>query len=108
MAALNPIQIDQTPDANNDPLDNYLGKPIPDWSGGFGGSVTLYKRWRLNTLFEYRAGNFTVTNLTTAFRNSLGIALNSVATATVDSRLQNPATPAEQRLARRARRGRTT
>jgi hypothetical protein len=99
VAALNPIQVDETPDPNNDPLDNYLGKPIPDWSGGFGGTLTLFKRWRVNTLFEYRAGDFTVTNLTGAFKNALGIALNSKATATVDARLQNPATSADQRLA---------
>ena len=98
VTALNPIQVDQTPDPNNDPLDNYLGKPFPDWSGGFGGSVTFRRSWRLNTLFEYRAGDFTVTNLTRAFRNSLGIALNSRETAQVDARLQNPATTAEQRL----------
>ncbi len=98
VAALNPIQLDQTDDPNNDPLDNYLGKPIPDWSGGFGGTVTFFRNWRLNTLFEYRAGNFTVTNLTSAFRNSLSIALNSRETAQVDSRLQNPATSPEQRL----------
>ncbi|MGZ8412715.1 MAG: SusC/RagA family TonB-linked outer membrane protein [Gemmatirosa sp.] len=98
VAALNPIQVDESPDPNNDPLDNYLGKPIPDWSGGFGGTVTLFKRWRVSTLFEYRAGDFTVTNLTNAFRNALGIALNSKETATVDARLQNPATSAEQRL----------
>ena len=98
VAALNPIQVDQTADPGSDPLDNYLGKPFPDWSGGFGGTVTIRRNWRLNTLFEYRAGDFTVTNLTTAFMNSLGIAQNSRATATIDSRLQNPATTAEQRL----------
>jgi TonB-linked SusC/RagA family outer membrane protein len=98
VAALNPIQVDRTPDQQNDPLDNYLGKPVPDWSGGFGGTITVHRNWRLNTLFEYRAGNFTVTNLTTSFMNALGIAQNSRATATVDARLQNPATSAEQRL----------
>ena len=99
VAALNPIQVDQTADPSNDPLDNYLGKPIPNWSGGFGGTVTVRKNWRVNTLFEYRAGDFTVTNLTTSFMNALGIALNSRQTAEVDARLQNPATSAEQRLA---------
>ena len=98
VAALNPIQVDQTADPGNDPLDTYLGKPFPDYSGGFGGTVTFRRNWRLNTLFEYRAGDFTVTNLTTSFMNSLGIAQNSRATATIDSRLQNPETSAEQRL----------
>jgi hypothetical protein len=98
VTALNPIQIDQTPE-NGDPLDHYLGKPFPDWSGSFGGTLTLFRNWRLNTLFEYRAGDFTVTNMTTAFKNALTIALNSERTANLDSKLQNPATPAQERLA---------
>jgi hypothetical protein len=98
VTALNPIQIDQTPE-NGDPLDHYLGKPIPDWSGSFGGNLTLFRNWRVNTLFEYRAGNFTVTNMTSAFKNALTIALNSEETASLDSKLQNPSTPAQERLA---------
>ena len=96
VTALNPIQLDQ--DGNGDPLDHYLGKPLPDWSGAFGGTLTLFRNWRLNTLFEYRAGNFTVTNMTSAFKNALTIALNSETTASLDAKLQNPATSAQERL----------
>ncbi len=92
VAALNPIPF-QTNDST------YYGKPFPNWSGGFGGTLTVRRSWRLNTLFEYRAGDFWVTNMTGAFQNALTIALNSPRTANLDAALQNPATPAEQRLA---------
>lgn len=51
-------------------LSHFLGKPAPDWSGSFGGSVTLLRDFSVQTLFEYRAGNFFVNNLTGAFRQS--------------------------------------
>jgi hypothetical protein len=92
VAALNPIPF-QTNDST------YYGKPFPNWSGGFGGSLTVRRNWRLNTLFEYRAGDFWVTNMTGAFQNALTIALNSPRTANLNATLQNPATPAAQRLA---------
>jgi TonB-linked SusC/RagA family outer membrane protein len=92
VAALNPIPF-QTNDST------YYGKPFPNWSGGFGGTLTVRRNWRLNTLFEYRAGDFWVTNMTGAFQNALTIALNSPRTANLDAALQNPATPAAQRLA---------
>jgi len=93
---LNPIQVDQN--GNGDPLDHYLGKPVPDWSGSFGGTVTLFRNWRIYNLFEYKAGNFTVTNLTGAFKNALTIAGNSPRSARVQATLQNPASTPQQRL----------
>lgn len=51
-------------------LSHFLGKPAPDWSGSFGGSVTLLRHFSLQTLFEYRTGNFHVNNLTGAFRQA--------------------------------------
>lgn len=47
--------------------DNYLGKPTPDFQGSFGVDVTV-SNWSLSTLFEYKAGNYYVNNLTDAFR----------------------------------------
>jgi hypothetical protein len=94
---LNPIQLDRTPE-NNDPLDHYLGKPWPNWSGAFGSNLTLRRNWRVTTLFEYRAGDFTVTNLTGAFQNALAQAQNSQGTAEVDAVLQNPTSTPQQRL----------
>jgi len=92
VAALNPIPF-QTNDST------YYGKPFPNWSGGFGGTLTVRRNWRLSTLFEYRAGDFSVTNMTGAFQNALTIALNSPRTANLDATLQNPATGADERLA---------
>ena len=51
-------------DGDRDLLDHYQGKPMPDWQGGFGATVTFRRNLQLNLLFEYRAGNYTVTNLT--------------------------------------------
>lgn len=69
---------------NGDPLDHHLGKPTPDWQGSFGGSVN-FKNFRLNTLFEFKAGNYFVNNLTDGFRQrSAGIGRNTPASARVE------------------------
>jgi hypothetical protein len=49
------------------PLNNYKGKPWPDWSGSFGVDVG-YGNFSLSTMFEYKAGNYFVNNLDGAFR----------------------------------------
>lgn len=56
-------------DGDGDPLNNYLGKPTPDFEGSFGGTVK-YNNWSLSTLFEYKTGNYYVNNLTGAFRQA--------------------------------------
>jgi len=48
--------------------DFYKGKPTPDFQGSFGFDATLFDNWTVSTLFEYKAGNFYVNNLTDAFR----------------------------------------
>ena len=58
-------------DQDGDLLDHFLGKPTPDWSGSFGGSVE-WKNFRLSTTFEYKAGNYVINNLTDAFRQANG------------------------------------
>ncbi len=58
-------------DGDGDFLDHYLGKSAPDWSGAFGGSLK-WKRFSINTTFEYRAGNYVINNLTDAFRQANG------------------------------------
>lgn len=69
---------------NGDPLDHHLGKPTPDWQGSFGGSVN-YKNFRLYTLFEFKAGNYFVNNLTDGFRQrSDGIGKNTPDAARVN------------------------
>ena len=52
------------------PLNHYLGKPTPDWQGSFGGSFTFLENFTISTLFEYKAGNYYVNNLTDAFRHA--------------------------------------
>jgi TonB-linked SusC/RagA family outer membrane protein len=86
-------------DGNGDFLDHYQGKPFPDWSGAFGGNLRLGRGWRVGTLFEYKGGNYTITNLTDAFRNaSPAIGRNNLESATVEATLLNPASTAQQRL----------
>jgi TonB-dependent starch-binding outer membrane protein SusC len=87
-------------DGNGDFLDHYQGKPMPDWSGQFGGNLRLGRAWTLRNVFEYKAGNFTVTNLTDAFRNaSPAIGRNRIEASEVEAALLNPASSAEQRYA---------
>ena len=98
MSNLDPIRYDE--DGDGDFLDHFLGKPYPDWNVTFGGNVSLGNSWRINTLFEYRGGNFTITNLTDAFRTAHPtIGTNTMTAAQVEATIQNPASTAEQRLA---------
>lgn len=78
----------------------YSGKPFPDWSGSFGGRLTFMRNFRLETMFEFKAGNYFIHDLTGAFRDNHGlIGRNSSKAANVESVLLNPASSAEQRLA---------
>ncbi|TVP48494.1 MAG: SusC/RagA family TonB-linked outer membrane protein [Gemmatimonadales bacterium] len=81
-------------------LLNYLGKPIPDWQGAFGATTVLRGDFSLNTLFEYRFGNFFIHDLDGAFRrNHPLIGRNVRAAAEVEARLLDPASTVEQRVA---------
>jgi len=97
MANLDPIRYDE--DGDGDFLDHFAGKPYPDWNVTFGSNLSLGRAWRFNMLFEYRGGNFTVTNLTDAFRNAHpAIGTNTIAAAEVEAIITNPASTAAQRL----------
>ena len=80
-------------------LLNYLGKPTPDWSGSIGGDMKILGNFEVSTMFEYKAGNFFVHNLTDAFRRAHP-ALGGNLRAPTEARaiLANPASTAEQRL----------
>ncbi len=54
-------------DAIGGNLDHYKGKPFPDWNGSFGFDATVFGNFSISTLFEYKAGNFAVNNLSGAF-----------------------------------------
>ncbi len=84
LSDLNSFVLMADEDGDGDPLDHYLGKPSADWKGNFGASAS-YKNLEISTLFEYRAGNFHINNLTDAFRErSAGIGRNTPASAAVE------------------------
>jgi outer membrane receptor protein involved in Fe transport len=87
-------------DGNGDFLDHSQGKIFPDWSGAFGGNLRVGKSWKLSSLFEYKAGNYTITNLTDAFRNaSPALGRNNLESSTIEATLLNPASTADERAA---------
>lgn len=97
LTTLDPIRYDE--DGDGDYLDHFLGKPYPDWTSSWGGNLTLGRSWRINTLFEYRGGDYTITNLTDAFRNSHPtIGTNTITAARVNAIMRNPASTAAERL----------
>ncbi len=97
LSALNPLRVDE--DGDNDFLDHFDGKPYPDFQGAFGGNLTLFRNWKFTTLFEYRRGEYTVTNLTDAFRNANPlIGRNTLAAAKAEAAIENPASTVDQRL----------
>lgn len=84
-------------DGDGDLLDTYLGKPTPDWQGSFGTNITLWQNLDINSLFEFKTGDFWITNLTDAFRKSnASIGRNTLASAEVDAILANPATQSDE------------
>ncbi len=95
--ALKPFLADY--DGNGNTLEQFVGDVIPDWSGAFGGSMSLGRSWRFQTLFEYRTG-FKVQNLTDGFRGSqhASIGSNRKAFDEIEATLNNPASTPEQRL----------
>ena len=94
---MNPMMVDE--DGDRDFLDHYDGKPYPDFQGAFGANLTLFRNWKLASLFEYRRGDYTVTNLTDAFRNANPlIGRNTKVAAEAESAMENPASSVDQRL----------
>jgi len=86
-------------DGDGDFLDTYLGKPDPDWTGSFGLNLTFMRNLDLNTLFEFRTGEYFVLNLTDAFRNAhYSIGQNTPKAAAVISTLNNPATSTDDKF----------
>ncbi len=83
-----------------DMLLQYLGKPVPDWQGSFGAGALVLGKLRINSVWEYRFGNFYIHDLDSAFRRSnpiIGRNLRKAAQA--EATLLNPASTAEERLA---------
>lgn len=95
--ALEPLMVDE--DGDGDFLDHYYGKSTPDWQGSFGLSGTVLRNLEFSTLFEYKFGNYLITNLTDAFRKSAPNQRNLRRAAEVEATLLNPASRPEDRLA---------
>src|SRR2546430_7055738 len=94
---LNPLRVDEN--GNGDFLDHYLGKATPDWQGSFGMSATVLRNFELNGVFEYKFGNYTITNLTDAFRKANPvIGRNLPVAAQEEAMLMNPSSTPAQRL----------
>jgi TonB-linked SusC/RagA family outer membrane protein len=96
-AALAPLVADY--DGNGILSEQRIGDIFPDWTGSFGGSMTLGRNWRINTNFEFRTG-YLIQNLTDGFRLSFhpSIGSNRREFAEIESTLLNPASSPEQRL----------
>lgn len=88
LSALSPLMADD--DGDGDLYDHVLGKPTPDWQGSVGADITLGRRVSVSTLFEFRTGNYAVSNLTHAFRSALF--RNHREAAEVESTLLDPST----------------
>ncbi|HUQ81858.1 MAG TPA: SusC/RagA family TonB-linked outer membrane protein [Gemmatimonadaceae bacterium] len=96
--ALRPLLADY--DGTGRLLEQKVGDIIPDWTGSFGGTATMFRNWRAQALFEWRTG-FQLANLTDAFRSSqhATIGSNTRGYSEIEATLVNPASTAEQRLA---------
>jgi TonB-linked SusC/RagA family outer membrane protein len=94
---LNPLRVDEDGDGNF--LDHYAGKGTPDWQGSFGANATVLQNVELGALFEFKFGNYLITNLTDAFRKaSPTIGRNLRKAAEVEVTLMNPASTPQERL----------
>lgn len=94
---INPLVVDC---GNPNMLNHYLGKPTPDWQGGFGGDVLLWGNFSVQSLFEYRVGDIWHHDIAMAFRReNPTIGRNLRESAEIEAVLLNPASTAEQRLA---------
>jgi TonB-linked SusC/RagA family outer membrane protein len=90
-SAMSPLMRDD--DGDGDFWDTYLGKPVPDWAGAFGGTLTLWQNLDITPMFEFKTGNFTVQNLTDGFRKSNNtIGRNTPQAAQVEATLADPDT----------------
>ncbi len=80
-------------------LGNHLGKPTPDWQGSFGTNLTFLTNFELSTLFEFKAGNYHVQDLSGMFRQANAvIGRNTPESARVSATMQNPNSTAQERL----------
>lgn len=97
LSAVDPLAADDN--NNGDKLDHYDGKPFPDFEGSFGGSMTIRRNWKIASNLEYRFGNYTISDLTGAFRRANPTnGGNTELRARTEATMLNPASTAQERL----------
>lgn len=80
-------------------LLTHLGKPTPDWQGSFGFNIGFLGNFELNSLFEFKAGNFFVHDLSGEFRRANPvIGRNLPEAARLEATMMDPASTPEERL----------
>ena len=80
-------------------LLTYMGKSTPDWQGTFGFNLGFFQNFEVNSVFEYKYGDFVVHDLSGEFRRSSpAIGRNVPNCATYEAALRNPASTAQTRL----------
>ncbi|MDH5759946.1 MAG: SusC/RagA family TonB-linked outer membrane protein [Gemmatimonadota bacterium] len=80
-------------------LYTYLGKPAPDWQGSFGFNIAFGGNWELSSLMEYKAGNYSVQDLSGMFRRANAvIGRNTPRSVELYSTLLDPASTDRERL----------
>jgi TonB-linked SusC/RagA family outer membrane protein len=80
-------------------LSTYLGKSTPDWQGVFGFTAGFFGDFELNSLWEFKAGDFVSHDLSGEFRRThAGIGRNTETCVKLLSVMRNPASTADARL----------
>jgi TonB-linked SusC/RagA family outer membrane protein len=80
-------------------LQSYLGKPIPDWQGSFGFDIAFLSDFELASVFEFKAGNYFVQDLSGEFRRANAvIGRNTPGSSELYATMLDPASSAEDRL----------
>ncbi|MCI0436421.1 MAG: TonB-dependent receptor [Gemmatimonadetes bacterium] len=83
----------------NGPLATYLGKSTPDWQGTFGFNAGFLGNFELNSLFEFKAGDFVSHDLSGEFRRThAGIGRNTPNCVGLLSVMRNPSSTPDSRL----------
>ena len=87
------------PACGTGPLLSHMGKSIPDWTGTFGFTLGFLGNFELNSIMEFKAGNFVYHDLSGEFRRSSPtIGRNVPNCVGFEADLRNPASTAQARL----------
>jgi hypothetical protein len=81
------------------PLATYLGKSIPDWQGTFGFNMGFLGNFEVNSMWEFKAGDFVSHDLSGEFRRThAGIGRNTPTCVGLLTVMKNPVSTADARL----------